>query len=86
MLKLNDSKTEVILFGSKHHLKNHGQISIKVGDCSISSVPSVRNLGAYFDETLSMDDFVKKKAIAIHFQLRKMRRIRKFLSFDLVSP
>ena len=82
LLKLNDSKTEVILCGSKHHLKNHGQISIKVGECSISSVSSVRNLGAFFDETMSMDDFVKKKAIAIHLQLRKIQRIRKFLSID----
>ena len=72
MLKLNDSKTEMILFGSNHQLKNHVQMSIKVGDYSISSVPSVRNLGAYFDETMSMDDFVKKKAIAIHLQLRKI--------------
>ena len=60
MLKLNDSKTEVILLGSHYFMKKFPSISINVGECCIESVSNVRNLGAWFDECLQLDVFVKK--------------------------
>ncbi len=49
MLKVNDEKTEVILFIPKHRVLKH--VSVKVGAFDIRSVPIVRNLhvGALFD-------------------------------------
>ena len=41
---------------------------------------AVRNLGAFLDEHMSMDVFVHKKCAAIQGQLRKMYRIRKYLT------
>ena len=45
MLKLNDNKTEMVIFCSKHHLGQYGHCTINIGDSAIISVSHVRNLG-----------------------------------------
>jgi hypothetical protein len=45
MLKLNDNKTELILFGSPYFQAKVPKISIQVGDANIISQNSGRNLG-----------------------------------------
>ena len=59
-LKLNNDKTEIILFGSKKHLAklNIKSLSVAETDVSIASEP-VRNLGAMFDSQLIMALHVK---------------------------
>ncbi len=47
MLKVNDEKTEVMLFTPKHRVSKH--VSIKVSVFDIHSVPVVHNLGALFN-------------------------------------
>ena len=69
MLKLNNGKTELLLLGSAYFIKKNQVITIAVGDSYIESVSAVRNLGAFFDEHMSMDVFVHKKCAAI--QARK---------------
>ena len=61
LLKLKDYKTEVLLIGSPHHLRNVSKMTVTIGDSMISSAPQVRNLGATFDSALSMDKFVSQK-------------------------
>ena len=80
MLKLNDGKTELLLLGSPYFIKKNQVITIAVGDSYIESVSAVRNLGAFFDEHMSMDVFVHKKCAAIQGQLRKLYRIHKYLT------
>ena len=65
MLKLNDGKTELLLLGFPYFIKKNQVITIAVGDSYIESVLAVRNLGAFFDEHMSMDVFVHKKCAAI---------------------
>ena len=60
-------------------------ISIRVGDCTITLTRSVRNLGAYFDSRMSMEEFITKKCRACQLQLHKIARIRKYLSNDTCS-
>ena len=81
-LKLNDSKTEFIIFGSKLNLSNVSVSSITVGDCKISIASTVRNLGVMMDSLLYMDNFVKAKARNINMNLRKCSCIRKYLPHD----
>ena len=81
-LKLNDDKTEFILLGSKYSVNNLPVINIKIGNNIINSCTSLRNLGAYFDNIVSMEKFVKFKSKSIHFQLKKIYRIRKYLTVD----
>ena len=54
MLKLNDDKTEVILFTSKHALKSHPSVTVTVAEQPIRPATSIRNLGVVYDQTLSM--------------------------------
>ena len=44
-LKLNDEKTEMIIFISKYHLNQHGTCNIEIGDSAISPAKCVRNRG-----------------------------------------
>ena len=49
-LKLNESKTEFIIFGTRQQLNKVGTVNIRIGDDVIQNVASVRNLGLHFDE------------------------------------
>ena len=80
MLMLNDGKTEVIIFGSRHNMQLVPSIDVVVGDCTIKSVCSVRNLGAYFDSQMSMQEFVDNKCKSVQSQIRKIYCIRKYLT------
>jgi len=44
-LKLNDDKTEFLIFGTSQQLEKLDNISIRVGDSDIHPVPIARNLG-----------------------------------------
>ena len=59
-LLINDSKTEFLVIGSKHQLAKINVDSIMVGNTVIKSVTSVHNLGAWFDQHMSMNDHVSK--------------------------
>ena len=51
---INDSKTELILIGSKQQLAKLQPISISVGNSTINNSSAVKNLGCWFDANLSM--------------------------------
>ena len=54
-LKLNDDKTECMLFGTENTLKNYVQFQhIMIGTSNIKTVPVLRNLGVYIDSNLTM--------------------------------
>ena len=53
-LMLHDDKTEFIVTASRHLLKRAAVNTIRVRDCDVSKVSVVRNLGAWFDDQLTM--------------------------------
>ena len=59
-LKLNESQTEFIIFGTRQQLNKVGTINIKTGEDSIQNATSVRNLGLCFDEELKHSTHVNK--------------------------
>ena len=67
---------------SPHFIKSTPAISLNVGNCVIDSTSSVRNLGSIWDQTMSMDDFVRNKCTSILVQLRKLNRIKQYLSLS----
>ncbi len=79
-LKMNDSKTEFIIIGSRQQLDKIQFDSIKVGNSVVKAVESVRDLGAFFDSTMSMECHIDSKCSAAFRQLYSIRRIRKFLT------
>ena len=81
-LKLNNDKTEIILFGSKKHLAelNIKALSVAGTDVSVASEP-VRNLGAMFDSQLIMAPHVKS-AVKSSFHLRNIEKATRVLTED----
>ena len=82
-LKLNNDKTEIILFGSKKHLAelNIKSLSVAGTDVSVASEP-VRNLGAMFDSLLIMAPHVKSVVKKSSFHLRNIGKARHVLTED----
>ena len=80
-LKLNDSKTEILLCGTKHQVSNVKLETVIVGDSSvkIEKSNSVRNLGVFLENNLSMQTHVNKVCQAAYFHLRNISSVRKYL-------
>ena len=73
-LKLNDDKTELMAIGTRPKLS---QVTpylapMSITGCDIPFSQSVRNLGIYLDETLSMDAHIKCVCRILFCQLRRI--------------
>ena len=79
-LKMNESKTEFIIFGTRKQVSKVQQNSINVGGDTIGAKRHVRNLGAMFDTELKMNEHVSQVLKSGYFQLRQLRVIRKCLT------
>ncbi len=80
MLKLNDAKTEILLVGSPNQIRKFPKINVRVGSHTVTSETGLRNLGAYFDQTMSMSLFISEKCKSLSYQLRGIAKIRKYLT------
>ena len=74
-LKINDSKTEFIVFRSPQAKQDFSSLSISVGDSLILQSSKVRDLGVIFDQSLSFDDYISGVCRSTHFHLRNIGRI-----------
>ena len=81
-LKLNDDKTEFLLFGSHQHLSKINTTNICIGNSTIASACQARNLGAIFDSHMTMKSHISNVIRCSALQLRNISRIRKYLSRD----
>ena len=82
MLKLNDDKTEMIIFISKHHLKLYGVCCMTIGADIISPVDCVRNLGVDMDQHLTMTHHVTAVCAACNYYLYRLSSIRHYLTTE----
>ena len=81
-LKMNSSKTEFILVGSRQQLKKCNTKSIDIAGDTVESVPCIRYLGAYLDEQLTFKDHIKRKCQTAMFNYLRIKNIRKYLTKD----
>lgn len=81
-LKFNDNKTEFIIIGTRQQLAKVDIPSLRLGSADITPLTSIRNLGMWFDEHLSMSDHVSKTCSKAFRGLYNIRQIRKFLTTD----
>ena len=79
-LKLNDSKTEVMILGTPQQLAKTTIEHIAVGNDQIQVVDHVRNLGGWLDSNLSMDRHVNQICKKVNHNLHNIRQIRKYLN------
>ena len=81
-LLINDSKTELILIGSKQQLSKLQPISISVGNSVINNSSEVKNLGCWLDANLSMSKHITNICKSAFFYLHNIRSIKKYLHED----
>ena len=81
MLKLNDSKTELMLVTSKRSKHLHSlPTSITIGNAPIPLIQSVKYLGFISDCRLTMNAHVFNIARTCYFELRRLASICRFLT------
>ena len=64
---LNDDKTEFIVMASRHLSQKAAVNTITVGDCDVSKVSVVRNLGGWFDDQITMAEHITEISTSAPF-------------------
>ena len=84
-LKMNDSKTEFIVFRSPQLKCDLSGLSGNVGESMITQSSKVRDLGVIFDQFLNFDDHITAICRSTHFHIRNIGKIRNLLSYYACS-
>ena len=85
-LKLNDDKTEFIVIGTRQHQLKVNIDSLCVGGTTVSPSTVVKNLGCCLDNHSKwIHIIINKTCKSAFFHLHNIRRIRKFLSFEITQ-
>jgi hypothetical protein len=79
-LKLNDDKTELIVITSSRQTHKVSIKTIRIGDCDVHASTTAKNLGATFDDTMSMNQHVTALIRSCNAQLRTIGQARKYLT------
>lgn len=82
MLKLNDSKTEVMFFAPKSRRHAIKGLNLSVGCHTITPNASVKNLGVFWDTFFTMEVQVRAVSRACNYHLRNIGRIRNYVTED----
>lgn len=81
-LKLNDDKTEFLIISSEYQARGFDPQSVKIGEHNICAVSHARNIGAIFDQHLSMVRHVNSICKNAFFHLHRIGLIRKCLTTE----
>lgn len=81
-LKVNNDKTELMVFASKQRLQMCTDISVRIGFSTVVPVDHVKNLGVILDKTLSMENHIDAVSRSCRFHLRNISRIGRYLTDD----
>jgi hypothetical protein len=81
-LKLNDSKTEFVMFGTPKDLSQVSDWTVTVGDNEILPSVSARNIGAHMDSGLDMKTQISNTIKSCYYQIHGISKIRKFLTVE----
>eukprot|EP00918_Siedleckia_nematoides_P062145 GHVU01135588.1.p1 GENE.GHVU01135588.1~~GHVU01135588.1.p1 ORF type:complete len:271 (+),score=18.60 GHVU01135588.1:396-1208(+) len=78
-LKMNDSKTEVLLISSSR-LNFSSLSSITVGECVTPISANARNIGLMMDSSMTMDKHIKYVCKKSYWQIHNLGKLRPYLS------
>lgn len=81
-LKLNEEKTECMMFGKSKTLEMLKEQcnKIKVGSHFVEIKDNVKNIGCYFDEGMKMVNHIKNLTKNCNFHLKRIAKVRKYLN------
>ena len=72
-IKLNADKTEFIWLGTRQQLAKICSHPVTVGGKDVAPVQSVRDLGVFLDDHLTMDIHARNVVRGCFYQLRQLR-------------
>ena len=72
LLKLNDSKTELVVMGMGEQLSLVGELSIKIRDDTIDAVKFVWNLGFFIDSEMKNGTHINKLTSSLYVILKTL--------------
>ena len=78
-LKMNHSKTEIVIFGTRGQCSKITATSIEVGDTSVNISPKLTYLGVLLNQNLMLKSHILKKAKRASYHPYRIRQIIKFL-------
>ena len=81
-LKINDPKTEFIVFRSPHLKCDLSGLSVNVGKSMITQSSKVRDLGVIVDKFVNFCDHITAICKSTDFHIRNIVNIRNLLSYD----
>ena len=81
LLKLND-KTEVMIIGTRQQLTKLPEVTVKIGNESIKSAETVRNLGIYWNKTMTTTTHINRLSGQLFSTLQAINKIRHLLNND----
>ena len=79
-LMLNGGKTEFLILHARHKPSPYLS-SIKIGQNIVSTSPSAKNIGVWFDDVVSMDKQIRNICKLSFFHLRNIAKVKKYISF-----
>jgi hypothetical protein len=80
LLKLNQDKTELIIFAPKHRVKELGNCQLVLEGTIVTYVTCVKNLAAYLDKSLSMEQYIAAVSKSCFNRIRNIGRIRSYIT------
>jgi hypothetical protein len=84
-LKLNDDKTELLLIGNPKRLVKVNNFQLFIGSIIVKPSENARNLGVYFDSSLSFRTFIQRTAATATYHIRSLVAIRDHLPREYTS-
>ena len=81
-LKLNESKTEVMLIETRQQLSKVNLDTLTIGETRVATVNNVRSVGVWFESQLNFNVHITKTRSLFFCSLYKIRCIRKYLSYN----
>ena len=80
MLKINDEKTEFILFINPQQARFVTEVSITLGGAAIKAIKTVRNLGVMMNTHLDASDQVSAIVRSCNYHLCRIAQVRRYIS------
>ena len=78
-LKMNDSKTELVIFGTQSQRNKIITTSMQVGETSVDISSDLNYLGVLLDQNLTLKTHILTKTKRAAYHLYRIRQIAKFL-------
>ena len=81
-LKLNEDKTELVIIAPSRQYHKVKFNSITIGDVEVLGSPTAKNLGAIFDNSMTLNPHITSLIKSCNHQLRSIGRARQYLTYE----